>query len=153
MDEKQIFYMNQALELARRAQRRGEVPVGCIIVRRGHIIARSYNRREAGKNALYHAELLAIDRACRRLGGWRLWDCELYVTLEPCAMCAGAIINARIPKVFYGASDDRNGAMGSAAEMQKRQNSFVPEVSGGILGAECAEVLTSFFRRMRKKSV
>ena len=143
--------MNQALMLARRAQRRGEVPVGCVIVRKGRIIARSSNRREAGKNALYHAELLAIDKACRRLGGWRLWDCELYVTLEPCAMCAGAIINARIPKVFFGAGDDRNGAMGSAVEMQKRQNSFLPEVTGGVLGGECAEVLTSFFRNMRKK--
>jgi len=143
--------MNQALMLARRAQRRGEVPVGCVIVRKGRIIARSSNRREAGKNALYHAELLAIDKACRRLGGWRLWDCELYVTLEPCAMCAGAIINARIPKVFFGASDDRNGAMGSAVEMQKRQNSFLPEVTGGVLGSECAELLTSFFRNMRKK--
>ena len=100
-----LTYMDEALALAREAAAEGEVPVGCVIVCRGEIVGRGRNRREADKSALAHAELAAIQEACRKLGGWRLWECTLYVTLEPCAMCAGAILNARIPRVVYGASD------------------------------------------------
>ena len=99
------IFMEEALTLAREAAAEGEVPVGCVIVRGDDIVGRGRNRREQGKNALSHAELEAIDQACRNLGGWRLWECTLYVTLEPCPMCAGAIINARIPRVVYGARD------------------------------------------------
>ena len=106
-------FMGEALKLAREAAQRGEVPVGCVIVKDGEIVGRGSNRREADKSALAHAELEAIREACARLGGWRLWQCTLYVTLEPCAMCAGAIINARIPRVVYGASDSKFGACGS----------------------------------------
>ena len=106
-------FMDAALELAAQAAADGEVPVGCVIVRRGEIVGRGRNRRETEKTALGHAEIEAIADACKNLGGWRLWDCTLYVTLEPCPMCAGAIINARIPKVVYGASDDKCGACGS----------------------------------------
>ena len=110
-------YMLAALELAREAADDGEVPVGCVIVRRGEIVGRGRNRREKGKNALCHAELEAINDACTRLGGWRLWECDLYVTLEPCPMCAGAIINARIPRVVYGAKDLKAGSCGSVCSL------------------------------------
>ena len=105
-----IFYMDQALELSREAASEGEVPVGCVVVRNGEIVGRGRNRRETGRTALGHAEIQAISQACEKLGGWRLWECTLYVTLEPCPMCAGAIINARIPRVVYGASDAKCGA-------------------------------------------
>ena len=105
--------MDEALALARQAAAEGEVPVGCVIARSGEIVGRGRNRRESGRTALGHAEIEAIDQACRTLGGWRLWECTLYVTLEPCPMCAGAILNARIPRVVYGASDDKSGACGS----------------------------------------
>ena len=111
MDDR--FYMEQALILAKQAAEDGEVPVGCVIVRGDEIVGTGRNRRETGKTALGHAEIQAIDEACRTLSGWRLWDCTLYVTLEPCAMCAGAILNARIPRVVFGASDQKFGAVRS----------------------------------------
>ena len=109
--------MDEALALARQAAAEGEVPVGCVIARSGEIVGRGRNRRESGRTALGHAEIEAIDQACRTLGGWRLWECTLYVTLEPCPMCAGAILNARIPRVVYGASDDKSGACGSVCDL------------------------------------
>ncbi len=144
-------YMREALREAQKAYKLGEVPIGAIVVRKGEIISRAYNRRETGKNALLHAETEAIYKACEKLGGWRLWECELYVTLEPCPMCAGAIVNARIPKVYFGAYDDKNGACGSGVDLMNMENNFRPEVTGGILEDECSKIIKDFFREMRNK--
>ena len=142
-------YMREALALAHQAADDGEVPVGAVIVRKGEIIARGRNRREKGKNALYHAEIEAINNACEALHGWRLWECELYVTLEPCPMCAGAIVNARIPKVYFGAYDSKNGCCGSVANVLELQNGYHPAYEGGIMEEECAAVLSDFFKKLR----
>lgn len=142
-------FMHQALELARQAQAEGEVPVGCVIVRKGQIVGRGRNRREAEKNALAHAEVEAIRDACRNLGGWRLWDCELYVTLEPCAMCAGAILSARIPKVIYGAKDEKFGAVDSVCSLFSMEFNHHPEVVSGVCEAQAAELMQDFFRDLR----
>ena len=142
-------FMLAALELAREAAADGEVPVGCVITRGGEIVGRGRNRREKGKNALCHAELEAIQDACTRLGGWRLWECTLYVTLEPCPMCAGAIINARIPRVVYGASDAKCGAAGSVCSLFSMEFNHHPKVECGILEEECAQLLTEFFQKLR----
>ena len=142
-------YMLAALELAREAAADGEVPVGCVIVRRGEIVGQGRNRREKGKNALCHAELEAINEACTTLGGWRLWECDLYVTLEPCPMCAGAIINARIPRVVYGASDEKCGAVRSVCALFDMKFNHHPQVEAGILEEECAGLLTEFFAKLR----
>ncbi len=111
------IFMREAIALAQKAAAEGEVPVGCVVVRGGEIVGRGQNRRERGKSALAHAEIEAISEACRTLGGWRLWQCTLYVTLEPCPMCAGAIMNARIPRIVYGAKDTVNGCCGSAIDL------------------------------------
>ncbi len=143
-------YMRMALALAREAAGEGEVPVGCVIVTDdGRVAGQGRNRREHGKSALAHAELEAIAEACRCLGGWRLWQCTLYVTLEPCPMCAGAILNAHIPRVVYGASDPKAGAAGSLIDLLHLPGCFQPEVSGGIMEEECAQELKSFFRKLR----
>ena len=144
------FFMRAALELAKQSAAEGEVPVGAVIVKDGVIIAEGRNRRETGKNALYHAEIEAIDNACKTLGGWRLWQCDLYVTLEPCPMCAGAILNARIPHVCYGARDEKNGACGSVVDLM---DCFThrPAVTGGILEEECLSVLQEFFKTLREE--
>ena len=142
-------YMDAALELAREAARDGEVPVGCVIVRGDRIVGRGRNRRETGKTALGHAEIEAIDEACRTLGGWRLWECTLYVTLEPCPMCAGAIVNARIPRVVYGASDDKCGACGSVCDLFSMDFNHHPQVVKGVREEECAQLLTEFFKELR----
>ena len=144
-----IQFMEAALELAKEAAADGEVPVGCVIVRKGEIVGRGRNRRERDKSALAHAEIEAIADACKRLGGWRLWECTLYVTLEPCPMCAGAIINARIPRVVYGASDVKFGAVRSVCSLFSMEFNHHPEVEAGILEAECAGVLTEFFQQLR----
>ena len=144
-----IRFMKEALALAREASEAGEVPVGCVIVRKGEIVGRGRNRREGDKSALAHAEIEAIREACANLGGWRLWDCTLYVTLEPCPMCAGAIINARIPRVVYGASDAKCGAAGSVCSLFSMEFNHHPEVEQGILEEECAALLTDFFRKLR----
>ena len=144
-----IQFMEAALELAKEAAADGEVPVGCVIVRKGEIVGRGRNRRERDKSALAHAEIEAIADACKRLGGWRLWECTLYVTLEPCPMCAGAIINARIPRVVYGASDVKCGAVRSVCSLFSMEFNHHPEVEAGILEAECAGVLTVFFQQLR----
>jgi len=146
MDE---YFMAEALKLAKEAFDDGEVPVGCVIVREGEIVGRGRNRREKGKNALAHAEVEAISDACARLGGWRLWQCTLYVTLEPCPMCAGAILNARIPKVVYGASDDKCGAVRSVCSLFDMRFNHHPKVESGILEGECARLLTEFFAKLR----
>ena len=147
------YFMRQALALAGEAAALGEVPVGCVISRGTDIVGRGYNYREAGKNALYHAEIRAIDDACRRLGGWRLWECSLYVTLEPCAMCAGAAANARITDVFFGARDPKNGACGSVINLFSSPFTHVPRMHEGLLAEECSELLRVFFRDLRKNGV
>ena len=141
--------MEEALALAREAAAQGEVPVGCVIVRAGQIVGRGRNRRETDKIALAHAEMEAIADACRNLGGWRLWDCTLYVTLEPCAMCAGAIINARIPRVVFGASDKKYGAVRSVCSLFSMDFNHHPTVQAGILEEECALLLQEFFKNLR----
>ena len=144
-------FMAAALRLAEEAAAEGEVPVGCVITLDGQIVGRGRNRRETGKNALAHAEIEAIDEACRTLGGWRLWQCTLYVTLEPCPMCAGAILNARIPRVVYGASDPKAGSCGSVTDLFAMSFNHHPEKTAGILEEECAAALRQFFRRLRTK--
>ena len=144
-----IRFMEEALALAKEAGAAGEVPVGCVIVRKGEIVGRGRNRREGDKSALAHAELEAISQACANLGGWRLWECTLYVTLEPCPMCAGAIINARIPRVVYGASDAKCGAAGSVCSLFSMAFNHHPQVESGILEEECSAVLTEFFQKLR----
>ena len=142
-------FMDQALALAAQAAADGEVPVGCVIVRRGEVVGRGRNRRETDKTALGHAEIEAIADACRNLGGWRLWDCTLYVTLEPCPMCAGAIINARIPRVVYGASDQKAGSCGSVCDLFSMSYNHHPEVVRGVREEECAALLSEFFQKLR----
>ena len=145
-------YMAQALALAAEAMAQGEVPVGALIVKNGEVIATGRNRREKGKNALYHAEIEAIDAACKKLGGWRLPGCTLYVTLEPCPMCAGAILNARIDRLVYGASDPKSGSVGSVTDLFMFPFNWSPEVRAGCMEDECAAMLSDFFRRIRLKS-
>lgn len=149
--ENDILFMQQALLLAKEAAEEAETPVGAVIVRNGAIIASGRNRRENGKNALYHAEIEAIDNACKTLGGWRLPGCTLYVTLEPCPMCTGAIINARIERVVYGAADAKAGSMGSVTDLTQLPYNHKPVVEKGILQEECAALLTAFFKDLRKR--
>ena len=144
-------YMRLALELAEEAAREGEVPVGAIIVRNGEVIATGRNRREVGRSALAHAELEAIAAACARLGGWRLFGCDLYVTLEPCPMCAGAIINARIDRVIQGAADPKAGSCGSVVNLFELPYNHKPQLTSGVLGQECGALLSSFFARLREQ--
>ena len=142
-------WMRRALELAREAGEAGEVPVGCVIVKDGAIVGRGRNRREGDRTALGHAEIEAIADACRTLGGWRLPGCTLYVTLEPCPMCAGAIVNARIPVVCYGARDDKAGCCGSVLNLFEERFNHRPRVYGGVLEADCAALLREFFQNLR----
>ena len=142
-------FMNEAIRQAFLAADEGEVPVGAVIVRNGEIIATGRNRREYGKNALYHAEIEAIDNACKTLGGWRLPGCEMYVTLEPCPMCAGAIINSRIERVVFGAYDKKSGSVESVIKMFDLPYNHKPEVVGGFMEEECAEQLSCFFKELR----
>lgn len=144
-------FMKAALSQAKLAAKKGEVPVGAVIVRDGEIIARAYNTRETDKNALCHAEIKAIRKACKKLGGWRLTRCELYVTLEPCPMCAGAIVNSRIVSVYYGASDKKAGAFGTLFDMNTMGLNHKPEIIGGVMEKECAGLLSDFFSELRKR--
>ncbi len=143
------FYMAQALDLAREAGAEGEVPVGCVIVRGEEIVGRGRNRREGDKSALAHAELEAIRQANQALGGWRLWECTLYVTLEPCPMCAGAIINARIPRVVYGASDSKFGACRSVCSLFDMAFNHHPTVEAGVMEQQAQALMQDFFRNLR----
>lgn len=145
-------FMNEALRLAKEAALEGEVPVGAVVTIGNKIIGKGRNRREKGRNSLCHAEIEAINEACKRLGGWRLWECELYVTLEPCPMCAGAIINSRIKNVVFGAYDKKNGACGSVVNLFNENFSFKPLYTGGFMEEECSEILISFFRGLRNKN-
>lgn len=146
MDE---IFMAEAIALAKEAAQAGEVPVGCVIVRGNEIVGRGRNRREETKSALAHAEIAAIAEACRNLGGWRLWECTLYVTLEPCSMCAGAILNARIPRVVYGASDSKFGAVNSVCSLFSMEFNHHPQVTAGVMEAECGALMQDFFRDLR----
>ena len=144
-------YMKAALRLARKAAEEGEVPVGAVVVCDGQIVGRGRNRREGKKNALHHAEIEAIGKACKKLGGWRLHKCDLYVTLEPCPMCAGAIINARIKTVYYGAPDPKAGSCGTLVNLFALPYNHKPAVVAGVLEDECADVLRAFFRALRER--
>ena len=144
--------MGAALAEAEKAAALGEVPVGAVVARRGEIVAAAHNTRETEKNAVHHAELLAIDRACQALGGWRLWECELFVTLEPCPMCAGAILNARIPRVWFGARDRVMGACGGVINLFMEDFPNRPALVGGVLEEECRQVLTKFFQSLRRRT-
>lgn len=145
-------FMRAALALAQQAADEGEVPVGAVVVRNGEIIAGGRNRRESGHHALAHAEIEAIDGACRALGGWRLCGCTLYVTLEPCPMCSGAIINARLDRVVYGARDPKAGCAGSVADLFVMPFNHTPVIRSGILEEECAQLLSDFFAGLRSFS-
>ena len=144
-------WMEMALVLAKAAAQAGEVPVGCVITLGDQVVGQGRNRREAGRNALCHAEIEAIDQACRRLGGWRLWQCTLYVTLEPCPMCAGAIVNARIPRVVFGAKDPKAGACGSVCNLFTMGFNHHPAVTAGVLEEACGQTLRDFFRALRAR--
>jgi tRNA(adenine34) deaminase len=144
-------FMRLALELAAESAAEGEVPVGCVVTLGDRVVGRGRNRRETAKSALAHAELEAIDEACRTLGGWRLWQCTLYVTLEPCPMCTGAIINARIPRVVYGTSDAKAGCCGSVIDLCSLPFNHHPDWECGVLRDECRAILKTFFRDLRQR--
>ena len=147
------LYMNEALALAQEAATDGETPVGCVIVNdKGSIIGRGRNQREHMKSAIAHAEILAIDEACRTIGDWRLTDCTLYVTLEPCPMCAGAIIMSRVAALYYGARDKQTGSCGSVLNLFMEPYGHKTKVIGGILADESSELLTMFFNKLRDES-
>ncbi|MBR5613837.1 MAG: nucleoside deaminase [Clostridia bacterium] len=149
MNYKEIF-MTAALQEAEKAYKLGETPIGAVIVKDSEIIASAHNLRETGKNVLYHAELLAIDAACKALGGWRLHQCDLYVTLEPCIMCSGAISQSRIKNLYFGAPDPKGGAVLSAMNASAADELFChTNCEGGILLDECSEILKKFFRELR----
>jgi len=143
-------YMRLAIEEAKIAYSEGETPIGAVIVRNGEVIARGHNRRENDKNALYHAEIICINKACEILGGWRLPNCTLYVTVEPCPMCAGAIINSRIERVVFGVKDYKAGSFGSVVNLSTYPYNHKPEITGGVLSDECAELMSNFFRELRQ---
>ena len=151
VSEDDLSFMRCALRLAEDAASADEVPIGCVIVHNGEIISEASNSREIDKCATHHAEILAIERACAALGGWRLPNTTLYVTLEPCPMCAGAVIHARIPRVVFGAYDKRFGALGSLTDLSVMEFNHKPAVTGGVLEEECRKVLTDYFRKKRIK--
>ena len=146
-------YMKHALGRARTCVKHGETPVGAVIVKDGKIIAGGRNKREFGKNALYHAEISAINAACKKLGGWRLHECDMYVTLEPCPMCAGAIINSRIRNVYFGAYDQKAGSFGSVINLAELPYNHKPNICGGILEKECSQILSDFFKQLRNSKI
>ena len=144
--------MKQALARAKNAEKSDEVPIGALIVKDGKIIASGRNMREGKRNALHHAEIIAIDRACKKIGAWRLTGCTLYVTMEPCSMCAGAIVNSRISRVVFGCYDQKAGACGSVYNINDYPLNHKFEVVGGVLENECASILSEFFIKLRKRS-
>lgn len=144
------FFMEEALKEAQKAYKKGEVPVGAVIVRRNKIVSTGYNLRESKKNSLMHAEIVAINQACKKLRTWRLDECEMYVTLEPCPMCSGAIIQSRIKKVFYGATDSKSGCAESKFKLfEPGKFNHNTEVVGGLLESCCSEILKKFFSELR----
>ncbi len=145
-------WMKEAIKQAKKAAQKDEVPIGCVIVKDDQIIARAYNKREMKQCSTSHAEILAIEKACKKLGSWRLEDCDLYVTLEPCPMCSGAIIQSRIRNVIFGAYDPKGGCMGSNMNINDvRGFNHYPDIEGGILQDECSRLLKEFFKAKRKK--
>ncbi len=146
-----LYFMNEALNLARQSAEEGEVPVGAVVVLGDEIVGRGRNRREKNKNALAHAELEAINEACEKLGGWRLWQCDMYVTLEPCPMCTGAIINSRIKRLVYGASDYKAGSCSSVVNLFDLPYNHKPETISGFMQEECSQILTDFFKELRSR--
>ena len=145
-------YMKQAIRLAGKAAELGEVPIGCVIEYQGKVIGRGYNRRTTDKSTLAHAEIIAIKKACKKMGDWRLEDCTMYVTLEPCQMCAGAIVQARIKKVVIGCMNPKAGCAGSILNvLQMEEFNHQVEIERGVLEKECSKMLTSFFKNLRKK--
>lgn len=148
MEEK---FMLEAIKEAKKAEALLETPVGAVVVCDGVIVGRGCNTRETDKNALCHAEIKAIDEACRTLGGWRLHKCDIYVTLEPCPMCAGAIINSRIKRLVYGASDKKSGSVESIVKMFDLPYNHKPPYTAGVLEEECSQILKNFFKEMRSK--
>ncbi len=145
------LFMREALSEAQKAFELGEAPVGAVVVKDGEVIARAHNTRESGKTALGHAELSAIAQACQALCGWRLFGCTMYVTLEPCPMCAGALINARIDRVVFGAYDEKAGSCGSVCNLFAMPYNHSPRLRGGVLEQECSALLADFFRSLREK--
>ena len=151
MQTEQEKFMKAALKLAQKSAEEGEVPVGCVIVCDGKIVGRGRNRRETKKTALSHAEIEAIGKACKKLGGWRLWECELFVTLEPCPMCAGAILNSRVRRVVYGAADAKAGCCGSLTDLFALPFNHHPVIESGLLEDEAQALLQDFFPMLREK--
>lgn len=150
--EQDLYFMKEALKQAKKAYKLGEVPIGCVIVREGEIIARGYNKRNYKKNSLAHAEILAIDKACRKTGDWRLEECTMYITLEPCPMCAGAIVQARIKRVVVGSMNAKAGCAGSVLDLlQEERFNHQVEFKRGVLEEKCTELLQQFFRELRKR--
>lgn len=145
------FFMQKALELAQKAFDEDEVPIGAVVVRNGEIVGTGYNKRDSKKNAILHAETVAIYNACEKLGGWRLWECDLYVTLEPCPMCTGAIINSRIRNVYYGAKNPKAGACGSVINLFDYPFNHKPNITSGLLEEECSKIMTDFFLKVRER--
>lgn len=145
------FFMKEALKEAKKAYKKEEIPVGAIIVKNGEIISRGHNLKESKLNTLKHAELIAIERASKQLKGWRLEDCEMYVTLEPCAMCSGALINSRIKKVWIGTMDEKTGTCGSVLNLLEYPFNHKVEIETGILQSECEKILKEFFKELRMK--
>jgi tRNA(adenine34) deaminase len=143
------LFMKEAYKLAKRAEKLGEVPIGAVIVLNGQIIAKGYNKREKSQNAIMHAEMIAIDKACKRLKSWRLDNCEIFVTLEPCLMCYGAIINSRIRKLYFGAKDNKSQLDKTILLSKNNSLNHNLDIEGGILEAECSKILTNFFKSVR----
>ena len=147
-----VYWMKKAIAQAQKAALHDEVPIGCVIVSHDKIVSRAFNQREKKQSSIAHAEILAIEKACKKLGSWRLEDCSLYVTLEPCPMCTGAVIQSRIPRVVFGAYDPKGGCMGSCTNLiEVKGFNHYPVIEGGVLQEECASLLKAFFREKRKK--
>ena len=150
--EKEIRFMKEAIKEAKKAELIDEVPIGCVIVKDDKVIARGHNVRETKKTPLGHAEIIAIDKASKKLGAWRLQDCDIYITLEPCIMCAGAIIQSRIRHVYYGAKDPKGGAIESSINvLDAKSINHHPEITSGILEEECSNIISQYFKRKREK--
>ena len=150
--EKEIRFMKEAIKEAKKAELIDEVPIGCVIVKDDRIVVRGHNVRETKKTPLGHAEIIAIDKASKKLGAWRLQDCDIYITLEPCIMCAGAIIQSRIRHVYYGAKDPKGGAIESSINvLEAKSINHHPEITSGILEEECSNIISQYFKRKREK--
>ncbi len=150
--ENDVDFMKEAIKQARKAEKIDDVPVGAVIVRDNKIVARGYNKRTINEQTADHAEMIAIRKACKKLGSWRLEDCTIYVTLEPCPMCAGAIFQARMKRIVYGAKDNKAGALGSKMDLFSTEGlNHYPEIEGGIMEEECSQMIKEFFKKLRNK--